>query len=307
MLKRGILVLAVLGMALSGTTGPVKAQKKDKWPDKCRYAKEVSPATYSGDLTPSDVDVFVLDRTDGASVHLSFQVRGERLMFTVLNKDVVMSYFNAGTPAEFQKHLNRPNHRDPYHNHALDYSLSSGFKKTIPTEGDSPRYQQMGAYPEELWNILAFNPRSQPTTIKDPASPFVGPIYTTSPGKISTKMYFSTDDPLCIRLQTPTLNTNAGSWNLTIKNKSPTATRTDISNKSTTKNEQNTSNNANDGDIQDSDGDGVINSEDYAPRDPSVQKKSDLRDSSGGATPGFGVSIAVIAILIVIIVASRRS
>jgi len=33
-------------------------------------------------------------------------------------------------------------------------------------------------------------------------------------------------------------------------------------------------------DIQDSDGDGVIDSEDYAPQDPEVQEKSDLRDTA---------------------------
>ncbi|ELZ22771.1 hypothetical protein C475_16756 [Halosimplex carlsbadense 2-9-1] len=38
-----------------------------------------------------------------------------------------------------------------------------------------------------------------------------------------------------------------------------------------------------DSDIQDSDGDGVIDSEDYAPNDPDVQEKSDIQD--GGSTP----------------------
>jgi hypothetical protein len=36
-------------------------------------------------------------------------------------------------------------------------------------------------------------------------------------------------------------------------------------------------------DIQDSDGDGVIDSEDYAPRDPDVQEKSDVQ-GGGGST-----------------------
>ncbi|WP_436909936.1 hypothetical protein [Halosimplex marinum] len=36
-------------------------------------------------------------------------------------------------------------------------------------------------------------------------------------------------------------------------------------------------------DVQDSDGDGVIDSEDYAPNDPDVQEKSDLQ--GGGSTP----------------------
>jgi len=38
-----------------------------------------------------------------------------------------------------------------------------------------------------------------------------------------------------------------------------------------------------DSDVQDSDGDGMIDSEDYAPNDPDVQEKSDLQ--GGGSTP----------------------
>jgi len=38
-------------------------------------------------------------------------------------------------------------------------------------------------------------------------------------------------------------------------------------------------------DIQDSDGDGVIDSEDYAPNDPEVQEKSDIRTATPTPTP----------------------
>ncbi len=41
---------------------------------------------------------------------------------------------------------------------------------------------------------------------------------------------------------------------------------------------------ADDNDVQDSDGDGVVDSEDYAPRDPAVQRESDVQ--SGGGTAG---------------------
>lgn len=37
--------------------------------------------------------------------------------------------------------------------------------------------------------------------------------------------------------------------------------------------------------VQDTDGDGVIDSEDYAPRDPEVQQQSDLADPSSTSTP----------------------
>lgn len=37
-------------------------------------------------------------------------------------------------------------------------------------------------------------------------------------------------------------------------------------------------------DVQDTDGDGVIDSQDYAPRDPDVQEESDVTGSSGGSS-----------------------
>ncbi|WEL18485.1 hypothetical protein SVXHr_2335 [Halorhabdus sp. SVX81] len=40
------------------------------------------------------------------------------------------------------------------------------------------------------------------------------------------------------------------------------------------------------GDIQDSDGDGVIDSEDYAPRDPDVQRESDVQSGDSPTTGG---------------------
>jgi len=49
--------------------------------------------------------------------------------------------------------------------------------------------------------------------------------------------------------------------------------------------------------LRDSDGDGVPDSEDYAPRDPSVQDESDLQqDSSDGFGPGFGPASTVAAL-----------
>jgi len=53
--------------------------------------------------------------------------------------------------------------------------------------------------------------------------------------------------------------------------------------------------------LQDSDGDGVIDSEDYAPEDPDVQEKSDLQTSGGG--PGFGFGVASAAAILTGLVA----
>jgi len=58
-------------------------------------------------------------------------------------------------------------------------------------------------------------------------------------------------------------------------------------------------------DLQDSDGDGMVDSEDYAPHDPEVQEKSDLQETSGGSGAGFGVGVAVVALLIITLVSLR--
>lgn len=60
-------------------------------------------------------------------------------------------------------------------------------------------------------------------------------------------------------------------------------------------------------DIQDTDGDGVIDSEDYAPRDPDVQRKSDVVTTTGGSGPGFGLGITVLSALIVGLLTRHRS
>lgn len=53
--------------------------------------------------------------------------------------------------------------------------------------------------------------------------------------------------------------------------------------------------------IQDSDGDGVIDSEDYAPRDPKVQEKSDLQTTSTSA-PGIGIFGSLAGILVTLFI-----
>ena len=60
----------------------------------------------------------------------------------------------------------------------------------------------------------------------------------------------------------------------------------------------------------DSDGDGIPDSQDYAPRDPDVQVESDVQnqeddDSSGALGPGFGVVAALIALLAVAFLLGR--
>jgi PGF-CTERM protein len=59
--------------------------------------------------------------------------------------------------------------------------------------------------------------------------------------------------------------------------------------------------------IQDSDGDGMIDSKDYAPRDPDVQEESDVRDASSEQVPGFGVGATVVALTFAAFAAHRRS
>lgn len=58
--------------------------------------------------------------------------------------------------------------------------------------------------------------------------------------------------------------------------------------------------------IQDSDGDGMIDSQDYAPRDPEVQEKGDLQTTSTSA-PGIGMLGALSVFLFTLFVTHRNS
>jgi len=57
--------------------------------------------------------------------------------------------------------------------------------------------------------------------------------------------------------------------------------------------------------IEDSDGDGVIGSEDYAPNDPEVQEKSDIQETSEEDGPGFGFGVTIIGLLIATFILRR--
>lgn len=57
--------------------------------------------------------------------------------------------------------------------------------------------------------------------------------------------------------------------------------------------------------LSDSDGDGMIDSEDYAPEDPDVQQKEDVQ--SDARTPGFGITTTLVALLSVAVLAARRT
>ncbi|PSP32965.1 chitin deacetylase, partial [Halobacteriales archaeon QH_10_67_22] len=58
--------------------------------------------------------------------------------------------------------------------------------------------------------------------------------------------------------------------------------------------------------LADSDGDGTIDSADYAPRDPDVQERSDLESTTDGSGPGFGVGTAFVAVLVLLAVVGTR-
>ncbi|PSP84719.1 hypothetical protein BRC83_04565 [Halobacteriales archaeon QS_1_68_17] len=50
--------------------------------------------------------------------------------------------------------------------------------------------------------------------------------------------------------------------------------------------------------IQDTDGDGVTDSEDYAPRDADVQERDDLAETTSGSGSGFGVGPGLAALVL---------
>lgn len=76
--------------------------------------------------------------------------------------------------------------------------------------------------------------------------------------------------------------------------------------------EQDNSQSSTENDVKDTDGDGVIDSEDYAPRDPDIQRKEDLEqnDQNSGTSsqiPGFGLAVGSVAISGAAAYLSRKS
>lgn len=60
--------------------------------------------------------------------------------------------------------------------------------------------------------------------------------------------------------------------------------------------------------VQDTDGDGVVDSEDYAPRDPGVRYKSDIEeDGGGGGIPGLSAITALTSLSLVVVVRAIRN
>lgn len=296
MLRVAAVVCLLLILPLTGVVGGVTTQ--DDWADKCTNAETVSTGTYSGDLTPGDVDILAVKRSDGDSLNLNFDIRGSKITFTVMNKRVVNALFNAGTKDQFKKAVNDPggaprNANEPRHLMGLDYSLSSGFSKV----SEEPlSYGWMGND-----GILAYDPLRQVAS----NSPFYGPIWQSEPGKVSTTIFFNTDDTLCLRVQT-TSQQEAGSWQLTISEDTPTPTSTPTQASTSTQQTSSGQTATSQETPQDSDGDGVPDSEDYAPNDPEVQEKSDLQGSSSTSFPGFGVVVTIVAIVGLLLVVVRE-
>jgi PGF-CTERM protein len=145
----------------------------------------------------------------------------------------------------------------------------------------------------------------------------------------SFKIYAEEDGPICLRMFENGGFQSEYNWSFTISQNnenrwypapdgsmptatpSPTPTETPVSTPTPTATDTGTVSNTNGGteedDIQDSDGDGVIDSEDYAPNDPDVQEKSDLEDTTtSGSGPGFGLGLTVTALLLIAVAATRR-
>ncbi|MFB6185386.1 MAG: hypothetical protein ABEI86_00770, partial [Halobacteriaceae archaeon] len=92
---------------------------------------------------------------------------------------------------------------------------------------------------------------------------------------------------------------------ISISDQNTTSTTTTTTTDSSSENLETTSENTKIT-IQDTDGDGMIDSEDYAPRDPKVQAKSDLKTSETSA-PGLGLAGSLVGVLVALIMAFRRS
>jgi PGF-CTERM protein len=298
-------------MVAPATIGTTVAQ--DEWPDQCNNANEVSVGTYSGSLSPKDVDTLVVNNPPDGSVFIKLDTESQTTI-TFMNQSVVQSLFASGTMNEFLQDVNSPKAGlNKGHYLYEDYSLVGDFAKfNMKYPKNRNPYLRMGWGPNDRPEyLLSFEPTSEAwkNTPNTRTTPFFGPLWYTNEGSSTGMLYFESGGKLCIRIQTSSIE-NAGSWELTIREEksTPTATATTISNETSGQGQQteaDTTENTDNG-VQDTDGDGVIDSEDYAPRDPEVQEKSDLQNTSGGSTPGFGISTVILAIVAATVVVTRR-
>lgn len=277
---RKLALLLVVVLCSSLVTAPVHAA--DDYPENCEEAPVLTEGTYTGSLSPADEDAMIFDLDDGESVTVS-------LTWEETKNIVVMN----------------ENTWDRDRDSELDYSAVSlnllnggysgelGFVTLGESENDNnPTYMEI--YSEgEAPACVGFAVDEKPV---DSWKLVVDTAYTPTPTATATYTPTPTPKLTFTPTETPTLTPD------------PTATPTETEPLAETPQEPTpTERNETGVSGQDSDNDGVVDSEDYAPNDPNVQDRSDVQLSSGQSGPGFGVGMTVVALLVSASIAVRRS
>lgn len=308
-----LLVVASLGIVPGSVTAD------DEYPEwgECDEAPVVSSGTYSGQIdSPDDVDSIAFDLKKGEYVSFMIEVSEKEEDFgveimsgTVGQKESITDVRNAEYVVEEHpgvgKFITEVDGGIPAY-WKLWGEEESETRYCIAIDAAPMRGQSVGDVPygweltvEKNGEISTPTPTATPTstlTAEPTPTPTVGGGGSGDSGPSgppgppgSTETGSPTPTPTLTSTPTPT-RTATATESPDAASRSPTDDGGDSGD-----------------DIQDSDGDGVIDSEDYAPRDPEVQEESDLRNTSGGSGPGLGVGAAVLALLVVTAVALRRS
>ncbi|WP_210424934.1 hypothetical protein [Halorussus halobius] len=338
-MKRTALLVALV-VASVAVPQPAVAQEV---PDRCDRTEIRSPGSYSGSLTPSDTDALAFDVPNGEGITVTLSFTGSssdsELRVFSLNRSVVQKGHEDREPNEyigvFNDWANSARNdsmtiSDPAHFHSQDATIR-GLDRELDSSEDHEELGEMGSsadYPVlpydtgEMFAVDNYNDFSA-----NPSAEFYSDLHRAETGDNRFHVYSNTDEPTCLQLQT--VGEQPGEWSLTIERgtdslateattaattqaatgSSDTATSaTTAGSDSTAQSNQATESGPSDpttSGLQDSDGDGVVDSEDYAPRDPDVQEKSDLEDDSAVPVPGFGAPATLLAVALAALVALR--
>lgn len=267
-----VIISAVLSAGLVAASGNVVAAERDSCFENPITVS--SGENYSGTVNgPNDRDGFIIPLGDGE--YTSFKVTMETAQdrFYI---DQEAGAFQAGTNAQID---------------TLDYTDNI----LVPKTAVEPMYGRLFAnrkadhcleiadlgrdarYPYDYTIEFEVNGKFQESTPEPTETPTPSPTPTLTPTESPTP----TPTPTASPTESPTL--------------SPTETEVTSGSDESTE------------DTEDSDGDGIINANDYAPDDPEVQEKSDLVGSSGGDGPGFTLSGALVALIAGVIIAIYRA
>jgi hypothetical protein len=192
--------------------------------------------------------------------------------------------------------INSPNDRDNVFITQLEKGEYLSVEISVPPDAGSPDFN-------------LDNPENSVTTVGDlenaraeSVAGWASAVVSTSEGPARAKFFAESTGQVCLSIDenSPENASLPYDWTIEVRKNddfsTPTPTPTPTATRTTTETP-----------VQDSDGDGMIDSEDYAPRDPAVQERSDLPTTTEKSptttdcrpAPGFDVGTGLAALLVV--------